>query len=253
MRLSSNCSPIAASERNADRATSGETRIIQKTAGFPTLKVTTESSRSENQNNKQQAIIITRKHKDSKTKVREKLDKSSKKSTPALRKTATGHRDRTTRESIRKPEDKEKQHATKITSKNITPNGPRTDTPGRDQSHNRTHVNVIICIWWAQLGALYYELLKPSETITGDRYRTQFMRLNQELKEKRPQYQKKHDKVILENDNARPHVARPVKTYLEALKWEVLPHPPYSPDVAPFDSFVSIDGIRPGSSAFPLL
>ncbi|CAG9567641.1 unnamed protein product [Danaus chrysippus] len=38
------------------------------------------------------------------------------------------------------------------------------------------------------------------------------------------------------HDNARPHVAKVVKTYLETLKWEVLPHPPYSPDVAPSDS-----------------
>ncbi|GFV19447.1 uncharacterized protein TNCV_3663801 [Trichonephila clavipes] len=28
-------------------------------------------------------------------------------------------------------------------------------------------------IWWDQLGVVYYELLKPTETITGDRYRTQ--------------------------------------------------------------------------------
>ncbi|GBP34769.1 Mariner Mos1 transposase [Eumeta japonica] len=35
------------------------------------------------------------------------------------------------------------------------------------------------------------------------------------------------------HDNARPHVAKVVKTYLETLKWEVLPQPPYSPDVAP--------------------
>ncbi|KAG5320379.1 MOS1T transposase, partial [Pseudoatta argentina] len=44
-----------------------------------------------------------------------------------------------------------------------------------------------------------------------------------------------HDKVILLHDNAWPHVAKPVKTYLETLKWEVLPHPPYSPDIAPSD------------------
>ena len=41
--------------------------------------------------------------------------------------------------------------------------------------------------------------------------------------------------VILQHDNARPHVARPVKTYLETLKWKILPHSSYSPDVAPSD------------------
>ncbi|KAG5319477.1 MOS1T transposase, partial [Pseudoatta argentina] len=67
------------------------------------------------------------------------------------------------------------------------------------------------------------------------RYRLQLMRLSRALKEKRPLYAQRHDKVILLHDNARPHVAKPVKTYLETLKWEVLPHPPYSPDVAPSD------------------
>ena len=35
---------------------------------------------------------------------------------------------------------------------------------------------------------IYYELLKPNETITGERYPTQLMRLSQALHEKRPQY-----------------------------------------------------------------
>ncbi|KAG5309752.1 MOS1T transposase, partial [Pseudoatta argentina] len=55
------------------------------------------------------------------------------------------------------------------------------------------------------------------------------------FKEKRPLYAQRHDKVILLHDNARPNVAQPVKTYLETLKWEVLPHPLYSPDIAPSD------------------
>ncbi|KAG5322907.1 MOS1T transposase, partial [Pseudoatta argentina] len=67
------------------------------------------------------------------------------------------------------------------------------------------------------------------------RYRLQLMRLSRALKEKRPLYAQRYDKVILLHDNARPHVAKPVKTYLETLKWEVLPHPLYSPDIAPSD------------------
>ncbi|KAG5317271.1 MOS1T transposase, partial [Pseudoatta argentina] len=77
---------------------------------------------------------------------------------------------------------------------------------------------------------------KPGHALeTGDRYRLQLMRLSRALKEKRPLYAQRHDKVILLHDNARPHVAKPVKTYLETLKWEALPHPPYSPDIAPSD------------------
>jgi len=69
----------------------------------------------------------------------------------------------------------------------------------------------------------------------GDRYRLQLIRLSRALREKRPEYDQRHDKVILLHDNARPHVAKVVKKYLETLKWDVLPHPPYSPDIAPSD------------------
>jgi len=59
--------------------------------------------------------------------------------------------------------------------------------------------------------------------------------LSRALKEKRAHYYSRHDKIILLHDNIRPHVAAPIKTYLETLKWEVLPHPSYSPDIAPSD------------------
>ena len=71
-----------------------------------------------------------------------------------------------------------------------------------------------IALWSAAKNG-YYELLKPSETITGDRYRTQLMHLSWALKEKRPLYQERHNKVILWHDNARPHLVRLVKTYLK--------------------------------------
>ena len=44
---------------------------------------------------------------------------------------------------------------------------------------------------------IYYELLKPNETITEERYQTQFMRLSRALCVKRPQYEQRHVKVIL--------------------------------------------------------
>ncbi|GBP33442.1 Mariner Mos1 transposase [Eumeta japonica] len=83
-------------------------------------------------------------------------------------------------------------------------------------------------------GVIYYELLKPNKTV-GDRYGLQLMRLSRSLKGKRSLYTQRHDKMILLHDNARPHVAKSVKIYLETFQWKVIPHPPYSPDIAPFD------------------
>ncbi|UYV81711.1 SETMAR [Cordylochernes scorpioides] len=77
---------------------------------------------------------------------------------------------------------------------------------------------LMLCIWWDQLGVIYYELLKPNETITGERYQQQLMRLSRALKIKRPLCAKRHDKETL-----------------EALQWDVLPHPLYSPDIASSD------------------
>ena len=82
---------------------------------------------------------------------------------------------------------------------------------------------------------LYYELLKPGENINGERYRTQLIFLKRAIAEKRLEYATRHETIIIHHDNARPHVAIPVKNYLENSGWGVLPHPPYSPDLASSD------------------
>ena len=71
---------------------------------------------------------------------------------------------------------------------------------------------VILCIWWDQVGVIYYELLKPNETITGKQYQKQLMRLSRALREKLPQYEQRHGKAIPQHDDAWPHVAKPIKT-----------------------------------------
>ncbi|GBP91934.1 Mariner Mos1 transposase [Eumeta japonica] len=118
----------------------------------------------------------------------------------------------------------------------VIPAPPRDVKPSTSVAKQDIHgCKLLLCIWWDQRGVIYYELLKSNDTITGDRYRLQLIRLSRALKEKRSEYRKRHDKVILLHDNVRPHVAKPVKTYLGTLKWDVLPHPPYSPDIKPSD------------------
>jgi len=42
-------------------------------------------------------------------------------------------------------------------------------------------------------------------------------------------------KFVVDGCHARPHTARTTNDALETLKFEVLSHPPYSPDLAPSD------------------
>ena len=89
-----------------------------------------------------------------------------------------------------------------------------------------------------QKGVIYYELLKPGETVNTERYRQQMIDLNQALREKRPEYQKGQHKVILLHDNAPSHTAKPVKETIEAFSWETLSHAAYSPNLALSDYYL---------------
>jgi histone-lysine N-methyltransferase SETMAR len=93
---------------------------------------------------------------------------------------------------------------------------------------------VLLCVWWDCIGVIHFEVLEMGQTITADLYCQQLDRLHQALIEKRPALVNRKG-VILQHDNARPHTARITQQKIRDLGWEVLPHPPYSPDTAPSD------------------
>ena len=77
-------------------------------------------------------------------------------------------------------------------------------------------------------------LLEPGQTISSNLYCQQLMRLKQVIKEKRPELiNKKGD--VFHHDDARPHISLVTSQKLRELGWEVLMHPPYSPNLAPSD------------------
>lgn len=113
----------------------------------------------------------------------------------------------------------------------LSPGQPSTSTA----KLNRYEKKTMLSVWWDQKGIVYYELLKPGETVDEVRYRQQMIHLNQALIEKRPEWARKHGKVILLNDNVRVHNEKEVKKTISALNWEVLASPLYAPDLAPSD------------------
>jgi len=93
---------------------------------------------------------------------------------------------------------------------------------------------VMITVWWSQAGLIHYEFLAPGETITANKYCTQIEEMHKKLAVICPAMVNRKTPILL-HDNARPHVAQQTLEKLNNLKFETLPHPPYSPDLSPTD------------------
>ena len=85
-------------------------------------------------------------------------------------------------------------------------------------------------IFWDAEGCILIEFLETGKTINAARYVQTLLKLHRAMRDKRP-----GRKVILQHDNAWPHTAHLTLEKNENMGWEVLPHPPYSPDLAPSD------------------
>ena len=92
----------------------------------------------------------------------------------------------------------------------------------------------MLSVWWDFKVIVYFELLPRKQTINSNVYCRQLMKLDKEMKEKRPELVTRKG-VIVHQDNARPHTSLVTRKKLLELGWEVMLHPPYSPDLAPSD------------------
>lgn len=108
---------------------------------------------------------------------------------------------------------------------------PRGEEPPTQPKPNLHPQKILLCCFWDSRGMLYYELLGRGKTVTASVYATQLQKLATAIGEKRP----RRTTVHLLHDNARPHVSKVTQAKLEELGWDTVPHPPYSPDLAPSD------------------
>lgn len=106
--------------------------------------------------------------------------------------------------------------------------GEPAATQPKIERHQR---KVMLSVWWDVQGVVMFELLPRNVNVTAAFYCEQLQRLSAEIHRMRPQL----GQVRFLHDNARPHTALITRDTLLKLGWEVLPHPPYSPDLAPSD------------------
>ena len=86
----------------------------------------------------------------------------------------------------------------------------------------------MVSVWWGIKGVIHWELVPAGHTVDADLYCDQLDRVAAKL-------QGKQEKVYFIHDNARAHIAWETQLKLVELGWTLLPHPPYSPDLAPSD------------------
>ncbi|QQP58373.1 Putative mariner transposase [Caligus rogercresseyi] len=91
-------------------------------------------------------------------------------------------------------------------------------------------------VFWDARGVIHIDYLQKGRTMNGEYYTSLLDQFNEDLKKKRPHLAKK--KVIFHQDNARVHTCVVSMAKFYELRYELLPHPPYSPDLAPSDYFL---------------
>lgn len=95
---------------------------------------------------------------------------------------------------------------------------------------------VMATVFWDSRGVIHIDYLEKGKTINGKYYSELLDRFDTVLKQKRPHLKKK--KVLFHQDNARVHTCAVTMAKFYQLGYELLQHPPYSPDLAPSDYFL---------------
>ena len=95
---------------------------------------------------------------------------------------------------------------------------------------------VMLSVFWDQDGVILTDYLQKGHTITGQYYSNLLLKLRDEIKRKRRGMLRKG--ILLLHDNAPAHSSLVACQAARDCGYEILSHPPYSPDLAPSDFFL---------------
>jgi hypothetical protein len=106
-------------------------------------------------------------------------------------------------------------------------------TPQKEAKAIFSAGKIMATVFWDTKSIIHLDFLTGQKTINAQYYSTL---LNQKVKSAiRLKRRKRQDSICFLQDNVRPHTAALTMATLLKLKWDVLPQPAYSPDLAPSD------------------
>jgi len=92
----------------------------------------------------------------------------------------------------------------------------------------------MIALFWDTDGVILVDVMAKGETINPDAYIKTLQKLKQGYRRVRPN--RNPGDMLIQHDNAHPHISLRTQEAIAKFGWNVLPHPPpSSPDLAPSD------------------
>ena len=88
-------------------------------------------------------------------------------------------------------------------------------------------------VFWNSQGVILVDFLPKGEAIHSEVYIKTLRKLKAKIRRVRSNSEMAN--VLLQHDNARPHTRIRTMEAIILFGWTVIPHPPYSPDLAPSD------------------
>ena len=101
----------------------------------------------------------------------------------------------------------------------------------------RSNIKSMLICFFDQKGIVHKECVPPGQTVIAAFYVDILKRLRENAQRKRPD-QWRNNTWLLHHDNAPAHPASLTRRFLTNNNMTVVPHPPYSPNLAPSDFFL---------------
>ena len=101
----------------------------------------------------------------------------------------------------------------------------------------RSKIKALLTVFFDASGVVHHEYLPEGSIVNQTYYNEVLKRLRDAIRRKRPELRRSGD-WFFHHDNAPVHSALRAREFLVKHSITVLPHPPYSPDLAPCDFFL---------------
>jgi len=102
---------------------------------------------------------------------------------------------------------------------------------------SRSNIKMMLAVLFDWKGIVHHEFVPRGQMVNKQLYQEVLARLRDAMRRKRPELWE-NQTWMLHHDNAPAHASLLIRSYLAKHQTSVMPHPPYSPNLAPADFFL---------------